>query len=205
MSSNAEWVIAVANSVLAVTIVVFGLQLRNDVKHIKADHERSRREKAIDLLEMYATKVHENSPGLRFSTKLLSQLNENNYKAIWNCDPFEVEEKHKYLIIGALECDINKLNLKIEFGRIFLRRRELLVIRSQLVGYLNVLEVVATAWKHNVADREIIEDEFDRLIIQQDGLRKFCDAGVFGQPSFRELYGSILERKKRSNGKPKVA
>lgn len=196
----AEWIIAVASCVTAVTVIIIWLQF-------KADHERSRREKTIDLMAMWTERMIELSPGVRFARELVEYFNDRQCKDFWNLEPFKIDEKHRYLVVGSLNYETDAPELNTENGTIRLTQHQLSILRSLVSAYLNLLETVIGAWRHNVADREMIENEFSHLISPKDRdfpLRNLLVAtGKF--PSIKEFSEYLSQKQRKPTGKSRVA
>ncbi|MBO6149330.1 MAG: hypothetical protein J6O55_08330 [Lachnospiraceae bacterium] len=50
-----------------------------------------------------------------------------------------------------------------------LSKRDVYILRNEIIGYLNRAESILSAWQHNVADTQIIEDEFAFLLDESEG------------------------------------
>ena len=67
---------------------------------------------------------------------------------------------------------------------LLLSRAESAGLRMIAVRYLNLLETVATAWRHNVADRDIIEEEFRKIVVPK--------TNVFILENYRKVSGALI-------------
>jgi hypothetical protein len=130
-----------------------------------ADHERSRRAKAVELMDIFTQRINDLSPGVRFVRKLLENLDERQCESLWDLEVFKIEAKHKHLVIGCLQEEIKNLKIEEVDGMIHLNQEQVSMLRTMTATYLNILETICAAWRHNVADREIVEDEFGLLIM----------------------------------------
>ncbi|MDQ3917080.1 MAG: hypothetical protein M3348_01140 [Acidobacteriota bacterium] len=200
ISLSPEWITAIAGIITALTIILIWWQIR-------ADHERSRREKAIELMDTFTGRIHEISPGVRYARKLLDKLDERQCECLWNLDAFSIDAKHEYLLNGSLEELGKNLRLEKEGSQILLTQTQVSVLRSLTASYLNILETIFAAWRHNIADREIIEDEFDLLIMPKKDhfpLEKIRIAsGKY--PSLAAFSDAIKRKRSRMPEKSKVA
>ena len=196
----AEWIIAIASSVTAVTIFILWLQF-------KADHERSRREKAVEIMIKFMESVAQLSPGSRFIVPLLEEFDERQCNSIWNLEPFNVDIKYNPNLIICLETHIKEPILEETNGKTSLNRQQVAVLRSHAITYLNLLEVIFASWRHNVADREMIKDEFSNIISPQkdrfplDGIR--IASGIY--PSISEFTTYLKHEYSKATGKGKIA
>jgi len=72
-------------------------------------------------------------------------------------------------------------------------------ILNILTAYLNLLEIISTAWRHHVADREIIEEEFQNVIAKKENRIIFEKvqqrSHLSSYPSLSELIKTIQEKK----------
>lgn len=152
-----QWIATISSAVTAISILVIWWQVR-------ADHERSRREKAIDVMAMWAERVAAMPPGSRNIFYLVAELDQRQCESLYLQNPFSVDEKLEYMIVGALHGNIEPLEIVKNNGRIDLNQGQVAVLRFICITYLNLLEVVFASWRHNIGDREIIKDEFAGLV-----------------------------------------
>ncbi len=68
-----QWIIAVASAATALSVFLLWKQL-------KADHERSRRERALDLMRFFTDNINQAPLGLRYATQLVRHLDEKQWK-----------------------------------------------------------------------------------------------------------------------------
>lgn len=83
-------------------------------------------------------------------------------------------------------------------------------MRWEIVTYLNSLESILSAWRHNTADKEMIEEQFRYMVSPKDGhyiLEKFREAagGAHTYPSIDQFVSHLKTVRANPNGKPKVA
>jgi hypothetical protein len=191
----AEWITAVMTTVIAISVFIAWRQLR-------ADHERSRRERAIELILEWAMSLN---PKASISRKFVETLNEEQSLSLSKQESFNVEEKYKTLLSGCLEeCEDS---FKSESGRITLTHRQITSIRWEVISYLNKLEAILSAWRHNVADKDIIEEQFKYLIRPEDGhelLPNFLKVVGNYYPAISE-FARHLKDTTTKKGKEKIA
>lgn len=114
--------------------------------------------------------------------------------------------KHKIHILRALK--IASESLVIEGSDIVLQPELTLRLREITAYYLNILETVFFAWRHNIADRQLIAEEFGALIAPPDGTYPLeemaCATGKY--PSIRQfLEDRQGAEKTRKSSKPLAA
>jgi hypothetical protein len=214
----AEWTTAIGTVVVALgTLVTAGgviflwkqiglLREQGDLltKQITADHDRSRRENAINyLFEWSRGLLQANS----LARKLVEGLNETQTLDLAKEKPLRLGTEKRDLVSGVLS-KIPEGGLKEQGGEILLGEREVSDIRWQVVRYLNNLESIFAAARHNVADRGILIEQFGFLVSPREGhhlLRKFRDAlgGAEAYPGLHELEEELERKyKAREEGKP---
>jgi len=169
-----QWIIAFATSVGMIGVIsvafqtkaAFG-QLETSIKDLKADHERSRRERAIELLRHWD--AHLTISGA-LARKFAESLNFENSKLLHLQQPFTIENKHYGLFVGSLSTASAKLRNKDEENKyIEISERESSEIRWAVISYLNHLETILAAVRHNVADKDIVYEQFTYLVSPSDG------------------------------------
>lgn len=117
-----------------------------------------------------------------------------------NEKPIKVGIDKKNLVLGCLsrlpEGGIKEANAEISLGV-----REVADIRWQLVRYLNLLESIFVAGRHNVADMDILIEQFGYLVSPREGhhlLKKFREAiGADSYPALSELEKILEERRSK--------
>lgn len=134
---------------------------------VKVNHDRARREKAIELMQFFIMGKGEKS-GLLLQT-FADRLSKSECEFILNGTEVAVDDSLKDLLLNLLDKDIEDPKLEESNGKIRLTLKEIIVIRKHIGRYLNVLETVAAAWYYHVADREIIENEFKTIISKRTG------------------------------------
>ena len=125
-------------------------------------------------------------------------------------DQFGVEEKYEEIIKGCLLGGPEKLILKREGGEIKLTQVQVSQIRWEVVSFLNMLEGVMAAWRHNVADRDIIEEEFQYLVSPEKDhyiLKDFriVAGGKDVFPAIQEFVEKLEKKSTFKSGKGKIA
>lgn len=195
----AALVSAVASSIAAASVLVVWRQLR-------ADHERSRRKLASDLVRFWASDMSQRSSITR---KLVETLSFGDCKKLWDEEPFEVKREHAKLLAGCLP-DGYPFAIPDDDKPILVSQEASVLIRWEMVSFLNKLESVLSPWRHNIADREIIKEEFRYLMSpEQDHfiLENFRRAGRGGInfPAITDFAKELGEETGNSAGKPPAA
>lgn len=195
---NATWIIAGANTVMTLGILLALWSFRGD-------HERSRREKAIELISQWALNMNKRASAAR---KLVEVLDETAVKSLSNQESFSIHKRHAGLLRAALEAEITEENDKSE---IYLDERKSSELRWQIIAFLNNLESVLSAWRHNVADKDMINEQFRYLVSPKDGhyiLEKFrvISGGSHTYPAIAEFVEHLKKQyEKTTSGKRPVA
>jgi hypothetical protein len=153
------WILIVTAAVAAISAILVWLQLR-------ADHERSRRELAVNLLREWTT-------GLQIETasaiRLVRLLNADQCAKLAVREPFTLTNTADFreLVLSCLEYrfqnirDNNSLfDPSSENSTFTVNSTYATYIRFRAVGYLNLLEAIMAAWYESVAQPNIIEGQF---------------------------------------------
>ena len=199
-----DWIIALASWVTAFTIIILWKQLT-------ADHERSRREKAVQLLQDWTINLNHKSSIAR---KFAETLSADDARALYKQEAFKVDSKFQNLVQGCLNgnSSLNNPALSWKEGEdMDLSVKVVSEIRWEVISFLNMLEAVLTAWRHNIADREILMEEFQYLVSPEEGhyiLKEFRTAAG-GRNAYPAIEDFVLELESRKsnvgNGKQKIA
>ena len=172
---------------------------------IKSDHDRSRRERAVDLMTCFATSQEPTNREVVFGLDLLHSLTKEQCQALWARDSFEIEPRQQHMldayrfVVAAKGLAIKKPAGGAGGNSVLaLSVPEVLMLRSLATVSLNKLELIASAWNNNVADKEMLAAEFVRVFCPRDGnyvLETFRDAsGIY--PSIAAFCEHYKQRKK---------
>ncbi|CAM3562344.1 DUF4760 domain-containing protein [Halomonas lysinitropha] len=169
------------------------------LKSLESDHERSRREKAIDLLCHWDSTLTDNSAAAR---KFAESLTFEQSKCLYAQEPFSVDSKHYGLFLGALPpalAKVRKAEQKYDGEKIDVSERESSEIRWSVITYLNSLETILSAARHNVADKDMIYEQFVYLISPEKGHYLLADfrkaaGGARTYPSTEEFATELKEK-----------
>lgn len=194
----ATWISAVANIFIALGVGLAWWSFRGD-------HERSRREKAIELISQWALNMNKRGSAAR---KLVETLDHEKSKSLYKQEPLKIDKKHIGLLRAALEVEVKESSE----NDITLDETQSSELRWQVVTFLNNLESVLSAWRHNVADKEIISEQFRYLVSPTEGhyiLEEFriVAGGNHTYPAIKEFVDYInkeLEKNDNSSGKRPV-
>lgn len=183
-------------------------QIRQIRQQIKFDHDKSRREFAIQLcLNWTQSCTPESFELIRF----VDELSEENTAAIIANREFEVASETKEAlgkIFGKNDAQ-EMYALDDQNGKIRVLAAGSQQIRYVTVEFLNGLESVFSAWRHAVADRAIIEEQFDPILDPAKGknaLGKFRKRiGVEHFPNIQAFVDHIDGKRKNATLRDEVA
>ena len=173
------------------------LQIRLTRKQLKADHERSRREKSVELLLEWTKNLKENTSLAR---KIVESLDDEQTRNLFNQEDVKISKKYDNALKKILS--INDADeLKEENDFIILSGKSVSKLRWYVMSYLNMLESILVAWQYSIVDREIIEHQFSYLFFPEQGheaLKNFRVAAG-GEKSFPviEIFTNHLEEQRR--------
>ena len=165
-----------------------------------SDHDRSRRTKAVDLIQFWSGKLTKKSSLAR---KLVESFSEEQCKSLVAEKSFDVDTTNISVLNQYFDVTtFNPTNRTLTEGQSS-------VLRWEIINYLNNLEAVFVAWRHNVADKEIIEEEFSYLYNAKENhsaVERFRTAA--GTDSFmgvdefiKKLKAKYEEKRKEKKGK----
>jgi len=158
-------------------------------KHLKADHERSRREKAVDLLRDWSNTVKAEQTWAR---RLVETFNSEQCRALWNQLPFDISEKQESHLNQFFTIDDDQKNNA----------------RWYVVSYMNLMESILVSWQYSIVNREIVEDQFSFLFSPEKGYTALHTLRVAagGEKSYpaTEIFANHLENMRREALKEKA-
>jgi hypothetical protein len=178
MSAITDWITALATAVSATAICFLWVQTRLlkeqgrstqaqlDLlqKEIGDDHERSRREIAINLMLAWTEHLQRETSSAR---KLAEALTDTECRDLLAEKPLQLRFELKDKIETCLGSAPNTLTVKND--HLCLKESEVALIRWQALRFLNTLEVIMAAWRHNTADRRMLTEQFRYLFDPQKG------------------------------------
>ena len=187
-----QWAIIVGS------IAIFGvaIQVFLGYKQLKSDHERSRREKAVDLLRDWSNTVKAEQTWAR---KLVEKFDSEQCRALWNQEIFEIPEKQENHLAQFFDVDKNQKT----HGVIKLTEKQVVTLRWYVISYMNLMESILVAWQYSIVSREIIEHQFSFLFSPEKGHSALHTLRVAagGEKSYpaTEIFTNHLERKRRKS------
>ena len=171
---------------------------------IRKDHERSRREKALELVMQWSINLSSNRKS-SLARKYVEKFDEKQARSLINQEEIAFNENETELCSKIRKL----LSINMEIGKDYERKltmEESSELRWIIICYLNMLESVLSASFHGVADNEIIRQQFQYLYNPANGdyvlekIRKVCP-GCY--PATDSFYEEI--KQKSSNERGKVA
>jgi len=178
----------------AVAVIAAAVQVIIGYRQFKADHERGRREKTVELITEFFAKQKKEGPIAR---KIVESLNEEQCREIIAQQSVVVSSKLK-LLVQQLFPD---QKFDHENGTITLTENQSVELRWLVLSYLNALETLLVAWQYTIVDREIIETQFSYLFKPSEGhevLKEFRTAagGEDAYPAI-EIFVTNIQAKRR--------
>lgn len=161
-----DWKIAseVATVIASVGVIGVFVQISLTLRQLKADHERSRREKTVDLCQTWSSQLQKHGS---ISRKIVESLDEEQSRNLYkeNTVNFSSEFKEILKELFGHDCQLEDL----PENRVKIDSVQSSKLRWQIITYLNSLESILIAWHYNIVDREIIERQFSYLMSPMDG------------------------------------
>ncbi|MDR0941527.1 MAG: hypothetical protein LBM68_04800 [Bacteroidales bacterium] len=128
-------------------------------------------------------------------------------KKFWAGEKIEIASKHEEILLCLCDCDEKSLTKGGSKGEEYIVDGEnLITLKTYLINYLNLLEVIFTAWNTNVGDRQMIEAEFGRNVVTDNG--EYPLDNIINQTTFFPSIKAYVSHKKNENtekGKKKLS
>lgn len=173
MESFPAWVSAIASSISALSLMLI-------IWQVKVNHDKSRREKALDILRQWD---EIRTPNAFRYERLMFSLAAPDVELVQKGQSITITKDLASAHLPELKAD--------DSGNFVIGIEQVLEIRVALLTLLNTIENVALAYKHHVADREILDDAYYNVLIEKEFLRKcgnFMEHfGAGAWPSVTEL------------------
>ena len=183
-----QLITAAASSITAITVYILW-------KQIKIDYEKLKREKAVDLLIEWSKFLRQKTSIAR---KFAEKLDEGQSISLAKQESFNIDRKLFKLAEAFFGEKIDDDKESYE-----LNEEQVAKLRWEVVSFLNLLESILTAWRHNIADRDILLEEFQYLVNPEEGdyiLEKFRKAAG-GRKTYPAIDDFVEELKKIKEGK----
>jgi len=175
--------ISVASNIANIGLLIGLLvQLGFIYKQLKTDHERSRREKALELLQWWSSIISEE---MLIAKKIGETFDKTTARKVCNGEPIKLNKELFPLVQRLFEKKIKTDNNNVfqnPFRKwkgnekepscdsyITLETEEVIKLRYLLIKYLNSLESVLVGWQHNIADASVLKEEFSYLFKPEAG------------------------------------
>ncbi len=216
MNIDPQWIIAAANAVGAISVVVLVMQattmkrqatlmgeqlsamadqaslmkeqLAAMRRQASEDHERSRRENAVKLLSDWSGSVSLGQPSARY---IVERFTFDQCKKMQQGVPFSVPaDQYRRFCNAFIENGELLKTISPENGQIVLNEACLFHLGAMCHKFVDGLEIVLIAWRNGTADKEIIEQQLAFLVKP--------DEDYFFLKNFRQAMGG-------ANAYPNVA
>lgn len=179
----------------ATAIAAAAIQALIMYQQLKADHERGRREKTVELLTEWFARQKKEGPIAR---KIVENLTEAHCRDILAQQPITVPARLGKQLVQFFGKDFSYETTEKE---ITLSEAQSAELRWQVVCYLNSLEMILIAWQYSIVDRPIIETQFSYLFKPTEGheiLKEFrTAAGCEETYPAIEIFVTHLKNKRR--------
>ncbi|HHC6610366.1 TPA: hypothetical protein ACN34C_004685 [Vibrio parahaemolyticus] len=193
---STEWITAVAASISALGVAILLSQVNLLKQQIVDDHERSRREKAVELMLKWTEYVSDKGS---IPKKLANNLSNEELKKLLRGKKIHLSKKNEELAAFYFDSKgIGSIFGEVGDSYIELTVAQTIQLKRDILSYLNFLETVLTARDCKVADAEIIKVQFKPLFTSEDSKTLFStivDMRVKGDsasfPSIYKFYEEI--------------
>ena len=167
-----------------------------------SDHDRSRRLSALNMMQFWTGTLNQKSSIAR---KIVESFTNDQCQALNNQKSFNIDSNKKDLLNEYF----GKESITEKENVITLNEGQSSILRWEIISYLNQLETVLIAWRHNIADKDIIEEEFNYLYNPEKGhtlIENFRTAtGIDSYPGIKEFIGELKTKSENNTkGKSKI-
>ena len=144
--SITDWITAISTAILALGVLIAMYQLTFSKYSLRCEHERSRRERANDLLLEWSKNLN---PKGSASRKFAEKLDKNQTIALFNQEEFEKDETQFKLLCAVV--DNNDMKIDGQSKKYKVLQKLSIELRWEVVSYLNKLESIIMACSHSRA------------------------------------------------------
>lgn len=180
-------------------------QIRLFRKQMAHDHERSRRDHAINDLSKWNAHLSETVTSAR---RLVETFSGDQLECLKRGRGFNIPVKHKAMAVVALAADVSQVitselmtPLLQDDEHVVLSAEHAIRLRNRCIEHLNACEISLLGWRHGAADRQIIEEQMNYLVDLRNGWRMLEDfrtivVGEGAYPSVAQFVQVIYQRKR---------
>jgi hypothetical protein len=141
---------AVAAVLIWYQIKQAGIQIVHTRKSVEEDHRRSRRERAIELVQGYVSAI-EDKMEVNCARKIAQKLNTDQAQHLARGEAFTLHSSSAEWLDRCLGATHVVVGAEVSLDQDAARR-----LQTRIIQYLNLLEPILLAWKHSIADRDIV-------------------------------------------------
>lgn len=165
METTISLITMIATLITSITAFIAIAQLSIMKNSFIQDHERSRREKAIEYIFEW---VRYTSDGTA-AKGLVERLDEKQCTKLWKEQEFEVDVKYKNYLERGIK-DFGVTEISTSGNTIIIDCNQSALIRKRVIAYLNMTEMVIASAYNCVADKDIIMAEFSPLVCEEKNI-----------------------------------
>lgn len=182
-------------------LAVSAAQNRIATKQMEADHERSRRERAIDVLARWTNSLDKAHPSAR--TLVESFTNEQCQK-LKDRKGFKISSEYEDLVKNVLHGYLDEDPPEVQGEELILDDNHASHIYYLCITHLNSLEIALQPWLVNIADEGILETEMQYLVKPEKGYFVLEDlrSVLGGKNCYPAIHEFVEHIKDKKNGGP---
>lgn len=199
-------IVTVCSIISALSTIFIAIQLFLAAHTEKKHHEEIRRIKTVEIMENWSKSLEKETS---FAEKIVKGFTDDQCRSLFFKEPLDLDSKKGRdicQICNVKVCDVTQeeCNKCISGEKFKLEGVQLSEFRWYVVGYLNMLESVMTAWNLNIVDREEIENQFQYLYNPEKGwnaLKPFRDAagGMDAYPNIEKFMKRLEQKRNRGS------
>lgn len=155
---SAEFISAAGSILSSASFVIL-------IWQVKVNHDKGRREKALSILEQW-DKIRTDD-AFRLELFLFS-LSHEDVKHVKEGESFYIEKNIAEKFLPELLCRVKNGKCLVDVITSF-------KVRHAGISLLNTIESIALAYKHNVADRDILDQAFKQSLIKDGYLQRLSE------------------------------
>lgn len=171
MNNTLNTIQVICSVISLLSLIFIAIQLFQTSRAEKKHHEEIRRTKTVEIMENWSKSLKKETS---FAEKIVEGFSPEQCRALFFKESFELD-KAKGLDICQL-CNEracvppqSECTQCISGDKFMLEGVQLSEFRWYVIGYLNMLESVMTAWNLNIVDSEEIEKQFKYLYNPERG------------------------------------
>lgn len=156
----------VCSIITAVSTIFIAVQIYQNYKENKDGHEEVRRIKTVEIMQDWTTSIKKEAS---YAEMIVEGFTPEQCRHLYLKEQFSIDVDKAKMICQICPNSSDKCQNCKEGDKHILKGTQLNELRWYVVTYLNMLEIVMTAWDLGIVDCETVKNQFQYLYNPEKG------------------------------------